>query len=155
MHRDKSLRFKLPRKDVFDSHEDLTREERGRGLFRSRIRFVLQPSSSHQRLAADAFPRASLVGAGISGAFALVSVIKPSVLAVPNRLWMKLGLLLAKVVSPIALGILFYLVFMPIGLLMRIGGKDPLRLKFDRDAKSYWIQRDPPGPPPTSMTNQF
>jgi hypothetical protein len=66
-----------------------------------------------------------------------------------------LGLLMAKVVSPIALGILFYLVFMPVGLVMRLSGKDPLRLKFDPAAKSYWIDREPPGPPPNSMTNQF
>jgi len=92
---------------------------------------------------------------GVSAAFALVALVVPKVLAVPNRLWMKLGLLMAKVVSPIALGILFYLVFMPVGLVMRLSGKDPLRLKFDPAAKSYWIDREPPGPPPNSMTNQF
>jgi hypothetical protein len=92
---------------------------------------------------------------GVAAAFALVALTVPSVLAVPNRLWMKLGLLMAMVVSPIALGILFYLVFMPVGLVMRLSGKDPLRLKFDPAAKSYWIDRDPPGPPPGSMTNQF
>ena len=92
---------------------------------------------------------------GVSAAFGAVALTIPSVLAVPNRLWMKFGLLLAKVVSPIALGILFYLVFMPVGLVMRIANKDPLRLRFDPAAKSYWIPRDPPGPAPTSMTNQF
>ena len=44
---------------------------------------------------------------------------------------------------------------MPIGLVMRAFGKDFLRLKLDRDAKSYWIDRSPPGPPPQSMKNQF
>jgi hypothetical protein len=43
----------------------------------------------------------------------------------------------------------------PIGLILRATGKDPLRLKFDRDAKSYWIPRDPPGPAPDSMPHQF
>ncbi len=92
---------------------------------------------------------------GVAGAFAVVAVVIPRVLAAPNRLWMKLGILLGKIVSPIALGILFYLVFLPIGLLMRLAGKDPLKLKRDAAATSYWVDREPPGPPPTSMTNQF
>jgi hypothetical protein len=41
------------------------------------------------------------------------------------------------------------------GILMRVMGKDPLRLKKDDKAESYWIPREPPGPPPGSMTNQF
>jgi hypothetical protein len=68
---------------------------------------------------------------------------------------MKLGVLLGKVVSPVALGVLFYAVLVPIGVMMRIAGKDPLRLKRDAGAATYWIRRVPPGPPPDSMTNQF
>jgi hypothetical protein len=67
----------------------------------------------------------------------------------------KLGVLLGKLVSPIALGILFYGVFFPVGVAMRLAGKDPLRLRRDAEAASYWIPRRPPGPPPDSMTNQF
>ena len=92
---------------------------------------------------------------GVAVAFALAALVKPSLLARLNRLWIKLGILLGKVVSPIALGVLFYGVFTPIGTVMRLAGKDPLRLKFDPGANSYWIPRDPPGPPPDSMTNQF
>lgn len=92
---------------------------------------------------------------GVAVIFALVALLKPALLAGLNRLWMKLGLLLGKVVSPIALGILFYIVITPIGLMIRLTGKDPLRLKFDPDAASYWIPREPPGPPPGSMNNQF
>ena len=92
---------------------------------------------------------------GIAAGFSLLAFVKPALLAVPNRLWTKLGVLLGKVVSPIALGILFYGVFAPMGVLVRLLGKDPLRLKLDAKADSYWIRREPPGPPPKSMTNQF
>jgi len=92
---------------------------------------------------------------GVAVVFAIIAVWKPALLAVPNRLWLKLGLLLGKVVSPVALGILFYCVVAPIGVLARLTGKDPLRLKLDSGANSYWIPRKPPGPPPDSMTNQF
>ena len=138
------------------SHEDLSREDEVEGSSDRAFGFVFAAVF----LIIAAFPLLH-AGAprwwsvGVAAAFGLVAVVKPVLLAGANKLWMKFGLLLAKVVSPIALGILFYLVFMPIGLLMRVSGKDPLRLKFDPAATSYWIPREPPGPPPTSMTNQF
>lgn len=92
---------------------------------------------------------------GVAGVFALAALLRPSLLAGLNRLWLKLGLLLGKITSPIALGILFYGVVTPLGAAIRLNGKDPLRLKFDHGADSYWIPRDPPGPPPGSMNNQF
>jgi hypothetical protein len=92
---------------------------------------------------------------GVAAVFALLALLKPVLLAGLNRLWIKLGVLLGKVVSPIALGIVFYGVVSPIGAVMRLTGKDPLRLKLDPGAESYWIRREPPGPPPESMTNQF
>jgi hypothetical protein len=82
-------------------------------------------------------------------------LVRPGLLAGLNRQWTKLGVLLGKVVSPIALGLLFYCAIAPLGIVMRLAGKDPLRLKFDRAAESYWIRREPPGPAPDSMTNQF
>lgn len=138
------------------SHEDLTREEEVEGSsdrsFGVVFAVVFLIVALLPLLHAGAVRWWSL---GVSAAFAVVAFTVPSILAVPNRLWMKFGLLLAKIVSPIALGILFYLVFTPIGLLMRLSGKDPMRLKADPNAKSYWIDREPPGPPPQSMTNQF
>jgi hypothetical protein len=68
---------------------------------------------------------------------------------------MKFGLLLSRLISPIVATALFLLVFAPMGFLSRLLGKDPLRLKFDAGAQTYWIQRRPPGPPPESMSNQF
>lgn len=91
----------------------------------------------------------------VSGVFLLLAMLLPHVLAPANRLWTKFGLLLHNIVSPIALGILFFLVVTPTGLLMRLFGKDPLRLRFDAAADSYWIKRDPPGPTADSLNNQF
>lgn len=91
----------------------------------------------------------------VSGAFFMIALLYPSILSSLNRYWMKLGLILSRIVSPIALGILFCFTIVPIGLLMRVLGKDPLRLKLDPAASSYWILRTPPGPDPKSMDNQF
>lgn len=92
---------------------------------------------------------------GMAAAFALVALTAPAILSAPNRLWKQVGLLLGAVASPIATGILLFGAFTPIAVVMRLAGKDPLRLKLDPKAKTYWIERKPPGPPPDSMTNQF
>ena len=85
----------------------------------------------------------------------LVTVVAPSWLKTPNRLWTKLGLLLHRIVSPIVLGVLFYVVVTPIGLLMRAVGKDSMRMRPGASPESYWIKRDPPGPQPDSLPRQF
>lgn len=90
-----------------------------------------------------------------SGVLIVAALFAPTMLTSFNRLWMKLGLLMHGIVSPIALAILFYGVVTPTGLIMRLFGKDPLRLAFDRDAVSYWIERNPPGPDAESLKNQF
>ena len=139
------------------AHEDLTREQhvegssdRSFGLVFAGVFLVIAgwPSLFHGEM-----PR--WWASGLAVAFALVALLKPALLAGLNRLWIKLGVLLGKVVSPIALGVVFYCVVTPIGAVMRLTGKDPLRLKLDAGADSYWIPREPPGPPPDSMTNQF
>ncbi|UYN95186.1 MAG: hypothetical protein KIT25_24785 [Enhydrobacter sp.] len=91
----------------------------------------------------------------LAAAFLVVALVHPKLLAPLNRLWLKFGLLLYKVMNPLILGLLFFVTIMPIGLVMRAFGKDFLRLKLDRNASSYWIVRTPPGPPPQSMKNQF
>ncbi len=85
----------------------------------------------------------------------VITVVRPSLLARPNHLWTRLGVVLGHIVSPIALGILFFGVITPIGALMRLAGKDPLRLRREVATPSYWVARTPPGPPPDSMENQF
>lgn len=92
---------------------------------------------------------------GASLAFCVLAVFVPTILAPFNRLWAKFGLLLHGIVSPVALAILFYGVVTPVGFIMRLSGNDPLRLRFDRSARSYWIERAPPGPDAKSLKNQF
>lgn len=93
--------------------------------------------------------------AGLAAAFLIASFAAAGLLAPLNRAWTKFGLLLGRIVAPVVLGLLFFLSVVPIGLIMRARGKDLLRLKFDREAPSYWIERDPPGPPPETMRKQF
>jgi len=72
-----------------------------------------------------------------------------------NRFWMKLGQILFLITNPLIMGIIFFGVVTPTGLIMRALGKDLLKMKLDRNAKSYWIERNPPGPAGPEMTNQF
>ena len=74
----------------------------------------------------------------------VLALAAPRLLAPFNWIWTKLGLLLHRIVSPIFLAVLFYGCVAPIGFLMRLRGKDPLRLKREPDAESYWIARTPP-----------
>lgn len=87
--------------------------------------------------------------------FLAFALLWPGALAPLNRLWTRFGLLLSKVVNPIVMGLLFYVTITPASLIMRALGKDPLHLRFEPDAKSYWIERRPPGPAPDTMQNQF
>ena len=97
----------------------------------------------------------SLWALGIAGILLIVSIAQPVWLAPANRLWMRLGLLLHKITNPVIMGLVFFLTVTPTGIIMRAMGKDPLNRKIDRAAKSYWIKREPPGPPPETMINQF
>jgi hypothetical protein len=87
--------------------------------------------------------------------FALFAWFWPRHLAVLNRLWLRFGLVLSAILSPVVLGLLFYSTLLPIGLIMRISGKDPLRMRPDRDSNSYWIKRDLAGVSQNSMRHQF
>lgn len=91
----------------------------------------------------------------LAGAFGMVALAAPALLAVPNRLWTKLGMVLHQVVSPVALGVLFFCVVTPTGFLLRLFGKDPLRLRREKESATYWVDRTPPGPDGQSMNNMF
>lgn len=92
---------------------------------------------------------------GVSGAFLTFTLVAPRVLHPLNVLWMRFGLLLGKIVSPIVLGVLFFGAVLPMALVLRALGKDLLRLKRAPEATSYWILRTPPGPAPESLKQQF
>lgn len=99
--------------------------------------------------------RLRLWSLAVSFVFAAVAFAAPRVLAPLNKLWTRFGLLLHQIVSPIVLGIMFFGVVTPMGALMRLAGKDQLRLRFDGKTESYWIERRPPGPKPDSLPDQF
>lgn len=92
---------------------------------------------------------------GVAALFLLAALLRPSVLHPLNRLWTVLGVTIGKVVEPVMTSLLYFVVFVPFGLLLRAMGKDLLQLDYDSGAPSYWIPRQPPGPPPESMSNQF
>ncbi len=83
----------------------------------------------------------------IAGIFAVLAFLRPQALSGLNRLWMALGSRLHRITSPLILGIIFFLVVMPIGLLMRLLGKNPMA-RARAGQPSYWVPRQPPGPSP-------
>ena len=87
----------------------------------------------------------------ISLTFLFLGLINSIILTPLNKIWFKFGILLGKIVSPIIMGIIFFLVVTPIALIMRIVGKDLLNLKFNKN-KTYWIQKTGPK---SKMKNQF
>jgi predicted membrane metal-binding protein len=91
----------------------------------------------------------------VAAAFAAVALVAPGLLAPLNRLWFRFGLLLHRILNPVVMGFIFFGAFLPMGLLVRLLGKDLLRLKRDASAETYWIVRDPPGPSAGSMKKQF
>jgi len=91
----------------------------------------------------------------IAGLFLAIAFIMPKILAPLNKLWFKFGLLLHKIISPIVMGILFFLTVTPIGIIMRLLGKDLLNQKLDKEADSYWIPIDPEKAAQASMRHQF
>ena len=140
----------------YSLHEDLDRKQETQGSSDRAFGIVfavffalvaLSPLRSHHPVRWWAFPAAGL--------FLLVGLLKPVWLHPLNKYWTKLGLLMGRIVSPVVTAVLFYAVVTPTALLFRILGKDPLRLAHDASARSYWIERQPPGPAPETMANQF
>ena len=87
----------------------------------------------------------------ISLVFLFLGLINSKILNPLNKLWFKLGMFLGKIISPILMGIIFFLVVTPTGLIMRILGKDLLNLKYNKK-QSYWIEKNGPK---SKMKDQF
>jgi hypothetical protein len=83
--------------------------------------------------------------------FLVLGILNSKILTPLNKIWFKFGILLGKIVSPLVMGIIFFIVVTPIGLIMRILKKDLLNLKFNND-NSYWIEKNEPK---SKMKNQF
>jgi len=92
---------------------------------------------------------------GLAALFLVAALLRPSVLHALNLMWLRFGLLLHAVVNPIVMALVFYGTVLPTGIVMRMMGKDILRLKRQPGADSYWILRQPPGPSPDTMKDQF
>ena len=87
----------------------------------------------------------------ISLIFLILGLVNHKILSPLNKLWFKFGIFLGKIISPIIMGFIFFLVVTPIGLIMRLIGKDVLNLKYS-DYRSYWIEKNGPK---SKMKNQF
>ena len=91
----------------------------------------------------------------VAAVFAITALARPQILTPLNKTWLRFGHLLHKIVNPLIMGVMFFLVITPIGLVMRSLGKKPLKTGFDKNVGSYWTDRVPPGPDPDSMKRQF
>ena len=80
------------------------------------------------------------------------AIFLPKALVLPNKLWFKLGSFLGAIVSPIIMGMIFFLTVTPTGMIMRLLGKDILNQKINKTIKSYWIKKIKSV---SSMKNQF
>ena len=88
----------------------------------------------------------------IAASFLLIAIFRPSVFQKPNILWFKFGMVLGAIIAPIVMCIIYFITVAPIGILMRLAGKDLLSLKIEPDAETYWIERVESD---DSMKNQF
>jgi len=87
----------------------------------------------------------------ISFIFLILGLLNSKILAPLNKIWFKFGILLGKIVSPLIMGAIFFLVVTPIGIILRLMGKDVLNLKYNKN-NSYWIENSSPK---SKMKNQF
>ena len=77
----------------------------------------------------------------VAAVFILVTILKDDLLLPLNRLWMRFGLLIGMIIGPVVLGLIFFTLFTPVAIFMRLFGRDELHLKYKKKS-SYWILRD-------------
>jgi hypothetical protein len=90
-----------------------------------------------------------------ASALAMIALFMPAVLAPARRGWLKIGHWLGVVINPVVLGVVYAAVFIPLGALMRLFGRDPMARRFDPAATSYWIERKPANNIADSLKEQF
>ena len=91
---------------------------------------------------------------GTAGALLLTTLVAPATLTLPNRLWMGFGVVAGKVTNPLVLGLVFFLFVTPLSLLLRALRQDPLGLRLDDEADTYWQSAESPWDR-ESMRRQF
>lgn len=137
-------------------HEDFSREEKLQGSSDRSFGFVFAAFFALMGGLGLWHGRPHWYGWAIAAAVTLLVALKFSRALAPfNWLWSRLGLLLFKVISPLALAVIFFGTMTPMAAFLRLRKKDILRAKYEPDATSYWIARKPAGSEPTSMKNQF
>ncbi len=137
-------------------HEHFQREEkldtasdRGFGLVMAAVFLLLAAFASYHNHVTKA-----LILLVVAVVFLFTAIIHPERLSMLNLLWTRFGLLLHKITNPILMLLIYLTAIVPMGLLLKLFGKDPLNRKFQPYAESYWITRQP-GPLPETMRNQF
>ncbi|RPF72173.1 hypothetical protein [Aurantiacibacter spongiae] len=108
-----------------------------------------------RRLFLSAGPGSTLALLIVGGLLVLAALTRPALLAPLNTAWTKLGLLLAAIVNPVMMALIYTFVFLPVGLGMKLFGRDALNRRRAPGSRTQWISRDPAGPPPDTMKNQF
>jgi hypothetical protein len=140
-------------------HEDYRRAEAVKGSsdrgFGLTVGGILVLIAAVRTWLHDGYGAIELVLGAVGLCLIVLAAVWAQSLAPLNRAWTRLGLLLFKVVNPVVLALIYLVTIVPIGLIMRACGHDPLRLKRDPSASTYWVQREPPGPAPETMIHQF
>jgi hypothetical protein len=141
------------------THEDFRRTEEVKGSsdrgFGLTVGGILLLIAAVRTWLHDGYGTVELVLGAVGLCLVVLALVRSQSLAALNRAWMKLGLLMFKVVNPVVLALIYLTTIVPIGLAMRAFGHDPLRLKRDPQASTYWVRREPPGPAPETMIHQF
>ena len=91
----------------------------------------------------------------LAGVLAIVTLTRAEWLSPAKHAWMKIGELLNRIVSPVVMGVIFFGVFTPVALVMRLAGRDALAMRLDKTLPTYWVRRDPPGPADDSFKEPY
>ena len=91
----------------------------------------------------------------VGAVLAVVTLARAHWLAPLKVAWMRFGELLNKIVSPVVMGVIYFVIFTPVAIVMRLAGRDALSLRLDKTLPSYWVRRDPPGPADDSFKEPY